>query len=258
MLDQVPNVPGVSSPWLYVGGFFGSFCWHTEDLWMYSCNHLHAGATKTWYVVPATASSAFEKVTRSLIPSVFQDSPDLLYQLVAMVAPADLEAQGVPVYSLQQRAGEFIITFPRAYHAGFSHGFNVAEAVNFATSDWLPFGRNAVTCYSKHHRTPVFAMERLLMRLGLTPATISLSGESHHRAFTHTLPSWRPSLRALALVYVCPELLTVTCYNALPHLTDCPAVWPVLLLRRCRLVAARTQRCGPRRAAISRSVARRV
>ena len=147
LLDETVDVPGVSSPWLYVGGLFGAFCWHTEDLWMFSCSHLHAGATKTWYVVPAAAASKFEKATRAMLPSVFQDSPDLLYQLVAMVAPADLEAQGVPVYTLQQRAGEFIITFPRAYHAGFSHGFNVAEAVNFASADWLPFGRNAMQCY---------------------------------------------------------------------------------------------------------------
>ena len=143
---------------------------------MFSCSHLHAGATKTWYVVPAVAASKFEKATRALLPSVFQDAPDLLYQLVAMVAPADLEAQGVPVYTLQQRAGEFIVTFPRAYHAGFSHGFNVAEAVNFASADWLPFGRNAMQCYVRHRRTPVFSVERLLWRLALaTTPPISLS-----------------------------------------------------------------------------------
>ncbi|KOO53282.1 jarid1a protein [Chrysochromulina tobinii] len=176
LLDETVDVPGVSSPWLYVGGLFGAFCWHTEDLWMFSCSHLHAGATKTWYVVPAVAASKFEKATRALLPSVFQDAPDLLYQLVAMVAPADLEAQGVPVYTLQQRAGEFIVTFPRAYHAGFSHGFNVAEAVNFASADWLPFGRNAMQCYVRHRRTPVFSVERLLWRLALaTTPPISLS-----------------------------------------------------------------------------------
>ena len=94
VLDDTVQVAGVSSPWLYVGGLFASFCWHTEDLWMYSCNHLHEGAPKIWYCVPAKAASRFEKATRSLLPALFSDQPDLLYQLVAMVAPADLAAQG--------------------------------------------------------------------------------------------------------------------------------------------------------------------
>jgi histone demethylase JARID1 len=46
-----------------------------------------------------------------------------------------------------QRPGEFIITFPAAFHAGFSHGFNCGEAVNVADAHWLPFGRSAVDIY---------------------------------------------------------------------------------------------------------------
>ena len=33
-----------------------------------------------------------------------------------------------------------------AYHAGFNHGFNCAEAINFATEDWIPIGQAAVKC----------------------------------------------------------------------------------------------------------------
>lgn len=36
-----------------------------------------------------------------------------------------------------QNPGEFIITFNKTFHAGFNMGYNLAEAVNFATPLWL-------------------------------------------------------------------------------------------------------------------------
>ena len=160
--SQPAGVSGVSSPWLYVGMCYGAFCWHVEDLWMYSCNYMHEGSPKTWYTVPGVAAARFERAARALLPSLFARAPDLLFQLVAMLSPSDLKASGVPVYRLTQRPREFVITFPRAYHAGFSHGFNVAEAVNFAAPNWLPFGRNAVLCARAHGRTPPFSVGRPL------------------------------------------------------------------------------------------------
>ena len=46
----------------------------------------------------------------------------------------------VIVCQVVHRAGEFMITFPRGYHAGFNHGFNVAESTNFASYRWIDFG----------------------------------------------------------------------------------------------------------------------
>lgn len=44
---------------------------------------------------------------------------------------------------ITQEAGEFMITFPYGYHAGFNHGFNCAESTNFATIRWIDYGKVA-------------------------------------------------------------------------------------------------------------------
>ena len=43
------NISGITAPWVYAGMLFASFCWHVEDLYMYSINYMHQGAAKTWY-----------------------------------------------------------------------------------------------------------------------------------------------------------------------------------------------------------------
>lgn len=44
------DIPGVTSPWLYFGSLFATFCWHVEDQSLYSMNYLHTGAKKIWYL----------------------------------------------------------------------------------------------------------------------------------------------------------------------------------------------------------------
>ena len=53
---------------------------------------------------------------------------------------------------LVQHAGEFVITFPRGYHAGFNLGFNCAESVNFALDSWIELGRKAQACNCVNYR----------------------------------------------------------------------------------------------------------
>ncbi|GBG80268.1 hypothetical protein CBR_g30634 [Chara braunii] len=139
------NVAGVTVPWLYIGMLFTAFCFHTEDNYLYSVNYHHIGATKTWYGIPSSHAAAFERAMKQEVPMLFADHPDLLHQLVTIVPPSHLLARKVGVYRCRQNAGEFVITFPQAYHAGFNHGFNCAEAVNFAPPDWLPYGAKAPT-----------------------------------------------------------------------------------------------------------------
>lgn len=133
------DISGMKIPWMYVGMCFSTFCWHNEDHWSYSINYLHWGEPKTWYGVPGGRADDFENAMKSAAPELFAQAPDLLHQLVTIMNPNILMRSNVPVYRMDQKAGEFIITFPRAYHAGFNQGYNFAEAVNFAPADWVKF-----------------------------------------------------------------------------------------------------------------------
>ncbi|XP_073385841.1 lysine-specific demethylase JMJ17 isoform X3 [Physcomitrium patens] len=163
MLRMVQDdIPGVIVPWLYMGMMFSSFCWHYEDHCFYSINYLHRGAPKTWYSVPGSAATEFEQVMQKSFPDLFEAQPDLLFQLVTMLNPTVLRDSNVPVCTTTQEAGHFVITFPRSYHGGFNHGFNCAEAVNFAPADWLPMGGFAVERYRLYHKRAVISHDELL------------------------------------------------------------------------------------------------
>lgn len=76
-----------------------------------------------------------------------------------------------------QEPGEFVITFPRAYHGGFNMGFNCAEAVNFAPADWLRFGELSRERYRAFRKPSLLCHEWLLFKviLSLRPGMVKLS-----------------------------------------------------------------------------------
>lgn len=155
-------INGMTLPWLYVGMCFSTFCWHSEDQYTYSINYQHVGDIKTWYGVPGEDAKRFENAMQEALPELFEHQPELLFQLVTLLCPDKLKKAGVRVYALDQHAGEFVVTFPQAYHAGFNHGFNFNEAVNFAPPDWEPFGASAIQRLQMFRRQPVFCHEQLL------------------------------------------------------------------------------------------------
>lgn len=156
------DISGMTVPWVYVGMIFSTFCWHNEDHYAYSANYQHFGATKTWYGIPGADAEKFEAAMREAVPELFETQPDLLFQLVTLLTPEQLKKAGVRVFAIDQRAGQFVITFPQAYHAGFNHGFNFNEAVNFAPSDWEPFGLSGVERLQAFRRQPCFSHDELL------------------------------------------------------------------------------------------------
>ncbi|KAI0265971.1 PLU-1-like protein-domain-containing protein [Gloeopeniophorella convolvens] len=167
------DISGMTVPWTYVGMVFSTFCWHNEDHYTYSVNYskrrthvpLHWGEAKTWYGIPGDDAEKFEAAIKKEAPDLFEAQPDLLFQLVTLMNPQRLADEGVRVYACNQRAGELVITFPKAYHAGFNHGFNFNEAVNFALPDWLTYGRQCVERYREHRKQPVFSHDELLITI---------------------------------------------------------------------------------------------
>lgn len=168
------DISGMKVPWMYVGMCFATFCWHNEDHWSYSINYLHWGEPKTWYGVPGSRAEDFELAMKSAAPELFHSQPDLLHQLVTIMNPNILMNANVPVYRTDQHAGEFVVTFPRAYHAGFNQGYNFAEAVNFAPADWMKMGRECVNHYSKLRRYCVFSHDELVCKMALEPDRLNL------------------------------------------------------------------------------------
>jgi hypothetical protein len=82
--------------------------------------------------------------------SIFTDDhakcKNFLRHKTHLLSPEFLTGNSVPLSSLTQHAGEFVITFPRAYHFGFNLGLNCAESTNFALPSWLQYAGGASRC----------------------------------------------------------------------------------------------------------------
>ncbi|KAF9381046.1 hypothetical protein CPC16_010041 [Podila verticillata] len=143
-IDQ--NLPGVNTPYLYFGMWKATFAWHVEDMDLYSINYLHFGAPKQWYCIPPEYSERFERIAQGIFSQDFKQCPQFLRHKTHLISPSTLSNDGVPFNRLVQHEGEFVLTFPFAYHSGYNLGFNCAESINFALENWIAIGRKAEAC----------------------------------------------------------------------------------------------------------------
>uniref|UniRef100_A0A8C0ESS5 [histone H3]-trimethyl-L-lysine(9) demethylase n=1 Tax=Bubo bubo TaxID=30461 RepID=A0A8C0ESS5_BUBBB len=140
------SIEGVNTPYLYFGMWKTTFPWHTEDMDLYSINYLHFGEPKSWYAVPPEHGKRLERLAQGFFPSSSEGCDAFLRHKMTLISPSILKKYGIPFDKVTQEAGEFMITFPYGYHAGFNHGFNCAESTNFATIRWIDYGKAAKLC----------------------------------------------------------------------------------------------------------------
>jgi len=94
---QKAGMSGIDVPWVYVGQKYSTFCWHYEDLMMYSLNYAHWGKPKLWYSVPLSDREKFEKLAKDKVSLLFKEDPNLLLDIVTMLHPAYFLSHGVQV-----------------------------------------------------------------------------------------------------------------------------------------------------------------
>ncbi|KAF9583734.1 hypothetical protein BGW38_008711 [Lunasporangiospora selenospora] len=136
----------VNTPYLYFGMWKATFAWHVEDMDLYSINYLHFGAPKQWYCIPPEYSERFERIAQGIFSQDHKSCPQFLRHKTHLISPMTLMNDGVPFNRLVQHEGEFVLTFPFAYHSGYNLGFNCAESINFALENWIDIGRKAESC----------------------------------------------------------------------------------------------------------------
>lgn len=147
LLDLMEEkLPGVNDAYLYAGLWKATFSWHLEDQDLYSINYLHFGAPKQWYSIPQEFHEKFYSLMADIFHEDYKNCSEFLRHKTFLASPQFLERHGIPCNRIVHNQGEFIITYPYGYHAGFNYGYNLAELVNFALDDWFEFAKKARKC----------------------------------------------------------------------------------------------------------------
>lgn len=88
----------------------------------------------------------FEQFVKSKFPEYFKECPEFIRHKTTLIYPGVLLDNGIKLTKNVHKQGEFMISRCSGYHAGFNFGFNIAEAVNFALSDWIKVASNVECC----------------------------------------------------------------------------------------------------------------
>lgn len=177
VLDLMDSkLPGVNDAYLYAGLWKATFSWHLEDQDLYSINYIHFGAPKQWYSIPQEDAGRFYELMKDTFNEEYRNCTEFLRHKTFLVSPHFLEKHNIQCNRIAHNEGEFMITYPYGYHAGFNYGYNLAESVNFALDDWFPIGKVTKKCECISDSVGI-NVEELLCKFKGVPYVYELPGE---------------------------------------------------------------------------------
>ncbi|ETO19413.1 hypothetical protein RFI_17825 [Reticulomyxa filosa] len=135
-MKESEMMPGIHTPYIYLGNQNTFFPWHREDMNYYAVNHLLWGRKKYWFCIRPEDTSTFLRFVRKQYRKVIEKNCSLPVQHKNFwFDPYVLLSEGIDVFFFAQEPGDIMITPPGGFHCGFNEGPNVAESVNFMTWD---------------------------------------------------------------------------------------------------------------------------
>ncbi|KAK3908835.1 Lysine-specific demethylase 4D [Frankliniella fusca] len=148
MLSSLNSVfNGVSYPALYQGGLHSVFPMHTEDLSCWSFNFVLHGFPKFWLMVPPTSVCRLtDALQRRGFNGLHRWCRNILNHKFYIPTPEFFREENIPFELVIQQQGEGIVILPNTAHTGGNLGPNLAEACNFGSHKWIPYGCVSPNC----------------------------------------------------------------------------------------------------------------
>lgn len=136
MLDGTSRIPGLHTPFAYLApkGFGTPFAIHQEDWNLYSIHHLSKGY-KLWCIIQPDEKKKLEMLCSEAL-SLSHDCDQFLRHNSTYLPVKKLKEWEIRYTLVLQKPNTAIITYPGAYHQGFSVTGTIGEAVNYADSSW--------------------------------------------------------------------------------------------------------------------------
>ena len=143
LIETRRRIAGIHWPFAYLAGpaFGAPFAIHCEDHRLHSINYLYTGQPKVWIIIAPAHARRLEGKLRATNRSYYQASCEQFVRHSATyLLRSTLDAWGISFKVICQLPNEAVVTLPQSYHQGFNAGYNLAEAVNYADSNWNILG----------------------------------------------------------------------------------------------------------------------